>query len=413
MDEMRAPAAVVTVVVAVVLGGVVLPAAAAVGSFGAVGDGVGVDLVGDVEPAGDAEPADATATGVHQSDDGNVSPGQRLAGVVGVQGEEVGSEVSERRFAVRFEAAASNESRAAIVAEEVETLRDRLDRLRTQRDTLRAAVQNGSITPGEFRARTAVLAANISSTQRMLNNSALAAASLPEERLTENGLNVSRVERLRRNASELGGPEIAEIARDIAGPETGREAGPPEDRGPPEGIPGNVSDAGPPEGVGPPDSNGSEVGPPEDAGQPDGNESEVGPPEGVGPPDGNESEVGPPEDAGQPGGNESNARRPEDTGPPDGNESEAGPPEDGANPPEDTGPPGGNESDAGPPENTGPPDGNESDSGTLGDTGPPEDAGPSDGNESEAGPPGDAGGGGESGTPDDAGAGDEDGDGGG
>ena len=240
---MRAVVVVAVVAVAVAVGGVVLPAAATGGTFGLSDGGV---VVGDAGPASQSPPVETTAAGpdgtdgdgtnadrqsadaglagVDRSDDGNVTPGQQLAGVVGVQGEEISSEVSERRFAVRFDVAASNRSKASVVAEEVETLRDRLDRLRAQRDELRTALRNGSIPPGEFRARMAVLSANVSSTQRMLNNSALAATSLSGAALAERGVSVSRIEDLRRNASEIEGP-TAEIAREIAGPETGEETG--------------------------------------------------------------------------------------------------------------------------------------------------------------------------------------------
>ncbi len=240
---MRNTVAAVVVALAV-FGGAVLPATATVGTL-SLGGGDEVGLVGGT--AEEAVPSAATAGDVAQGDDGNVSPGERLSGVVGVQGAELGSEVAERRLAAALNASATDRERANVVASEVERTRDRLDALRDRQAALREALQNGSIGPGEFRARMAVLAANVSSTQRILNASAAAAADLPSETLEEAGVNVTAIETLRENASELSGPEVTEIARSIGGPDTGKQIGQ-DDRGPPAGTPGNGS--GPPDDAG-------------------------------------------------------------------------------------------------------------------------------------------------------------------
>lgn len=170
-----------------------------------------------------AAPATPTATG-----DG-VQPGERLAGVVGVQGAELQSDMSTRTFAQRLGAANSNASKATIVATEVSALEDRLAALRERKATLDTAVDNGSISQGRYAAQMARLIAAEQALTRMLNVTADAAAGLPPGVLTEHGVNVSAIQELRRNASGLTGAAVSAIARQIAGPP--RDPGNGSDRG--------------------------------------------------------------------------------------------------------------------------------------------------------------------------------------
>lgn len=171
--------------------------------------------------------AAAETTTTSQSSD--VSPGERLAGVVGVQGTELRSDVERRAFGQRIAAAASNDSKANVIAAEVGDLEQRLEALQQRKATLEEALANGSITRGEYTARMAHLIAEERALTRMLNTTAEAAADLPADVLRANGVNVSAIQELRENARNLTGSAVAAIAREIAGP--------PDDRG-------NASDRG-------------------------------------------------------------------------------------------------------------------------------------------------------------------------
>ena len=289
---MRQPLTVL--VVLAVVAGTVLPAVAAV----QVGQGA-QDLA--------SPSADSVAT-ANESD--NTTPGQQLSGVVGVGAAEIDGELGERSLSERLNRSGTNDSRAKVVAERVDELRDRLERLQERRQALIEVRNNGTITQGEFRARMAELAANVSATERVLNATADAAGGLPEETLEDNGVNVSSIQELRRNASELTGPEVSEIARSIAGNGAGDGmTGPPDFAGPPNGTPGPPNGTpgngtpGAPNGT-PGAPNGTPGGPNGTPGAPNGTPSET-------PGDDNESD-----ETGTPGG-------PPDGTPADGNETDA------------------------------------------------------------------------------------------
>ncbi len=107
--------------------------------------------------------------------------------------------------------------RAQLVRNRTGTLEQRLDRLQRQNASLQERYENGS--EPAYIAQQSRLSARIDSLQRAINDTDEAAAQA--------GVNDSRLERLRQNASELKGPETAAIARGLGG-------GPPADRGPPE-----------------------------------------------------------------------------------------------------------------------------------------------------------------------------------
>jgi len=157
----------------------------------------------------------------------NVTPGQQLSGVIGVQSSELESEVTEREFAVRVNRSKRASGKAALVADRVEELSEQVDRLKERRDRLREALRNDSISSGEFRAKMAILAANLSSTIRLINASESVSKGLPERVLRQKGINVSNIDRLRNVASDLTGREVSEIAREIGGSQTGQSIGGP------------------------------------------------------------------------------------------------------------------------------------------------------------------------------------------
>ncbi|ELZ89194.1 hypothetical protein GCM10007209_34030 [Haloferax sulfurifontis] len=144
-------------------------------------------------------------------------PGQRLSAVIGVQGSETNGELERRTFEARFAKANSNASKAAVVATQVDAVRERLTELEQRRDRLEAQRENGTLSEGQYRARLTQTVADIERTRSMLNQTADAASTVPAEDLSARGVETAELDRLRTNASELTGPEVAAIAGELAG----------------------------------------------------------------------------------------------------------------------------------------------------------------------------------------------------
>lgn len=158
--------------------------------------------------------APATPT---ESGDG-VQPGERLAGVVGVQGTELKTDMAMRSFHHQFETAASNQSKASLVAAESAALEARLVELQDRRASLEAALANDSISRGQYIARVAHLMAAEQSLTRMLNVTVDAAVELPSAALTEAGVSVTELQSMVDTASNITGSTVSAVAKEIAGP---------------------------------------------------------------------------------------------------------------------------------------------------------------------------------------------------
>lgn len=166
----------------------------------------------------------AGAAGVvaqEEEPDDEITPGEQLSGVVGVGEAEFEGELADSAFAIGLERADDNATRAGEIANRLNDTETRLAELEERRDRLDAQRERGEISEGEYRARTARLATETDNVQRQLNRSEAAAGGIPGDILEANGVNVSSIETLRRNASELSGPEVSEIARSIAGENRG------------------------------------------------------------------------------------------------------------------------------------------------------------------------------------------------
>jgi len=269
MDEIS-PVAVAAVAVVVVVGAV--PALALVGPA----------LATPTDAPGDG------ATAAADSGNASLAPGERLAAVVGVQRAELDGEVTARAFARQVATAASNDSKARVVGVAVENISERLAQLSAAKRELVAAHENGSIGTGQYRAQLAQIHARQRTLQRLANRTEAVAAGLPEATLAANGVNVTAIGTLRSEARNLTGPDVAAVARSIAGRGVGNGIGLPGNRGPPEdrgavddlvpGLDGNETDGnetgderGPPDDRGPPEDRGSQDNESERA---DGNESD-------------------------------------------------------------------------------------------------------------------------------------------
>jgi hypothetical protein len=198
----------------------------------------------------------------------SVAPGEQLAGVLGVQRAALESEVSARAFEFQVARAGSNASKARVVGAQVSDLEGRLSNLTEQREELREAYRNGSITRGEYHARLAKLHAEVRATERLTNQTEATARGLPESVLKANGVNVTAIKTLRTNAHNLTGPEVAGIARSIAGKQVGAGGGPPafvenKTGGPPVSVENRTgrpaeNETGRPDDAGPPDAESGE-----------------------------------------------------------------------------------------------------------------------------------------------------------
>lgn len=187
---------------------VVLTAVMLVGAVGAVPVGALSDDSGGLSYAGN-----------------DSAPGEQFAGTVSVGEAEVENDVETRAFGHRLQQAENDSERAAIIGAELNETEAELAELREQREALKTAFENGEISEREYRVRTAKLAAQLSGVEEITNKSESAAAGIPAETLAANGVDAERIDELRSNASELRGGEVAEIARNIAGPNAGGSPG--------------------------------------------------------------------------------------------------------------------------------------------------------------------------------------------
>ena len=177
-------------------------------------------------------------SGANETTNGtDISPGERLSGVIGVQRAEFSGEVDSRAFEVALNRTETDEERAALVAERVNRTESRLDEIERRQRELRERRDAGELSQGEFAARMAETGARAETAKRVANRSADVVRGLPESVMADRGLNESRLSALRERASEASGPEVAAIARDVAGNDVGgplasQGRGPPTDAGP-------------------------------------------------------------------------------------------------------------------------------------------------------------------------------------
>ncbi len=187
--------------------------------------------------------------GDNTTENGSVAPGAQLAGVIGVQQAEVRGEVETRAFGLTVAGVRSNGSKARVVANQTERLQERIQTLENRTQELNESYQNGTISTGKYQAQIARLTAQIRMTERLINQTSETADGLPPEARQANGVNTTQLEELRTRARNMTGPEVAAIAKRMAGSQVGhpvgKERGPPEDTpggGPPDDTPGGDGD---------------------------------------------------------------------------------------------------------------------------------------------------------------------------
>ncbi|MFC6824800.1 hypothetical protein ACFQEV_07295 [Halopelagius fulvigenes] len=159
-----------------------------------------------------------------------IAPGEQLAGILAVQRAEIDGELDSRSFDHRVASAASNDSKARVVADQLNESRERLETLRERRSELREAREAGNLSRGRYQAQAARLTAEIRSLQRLLNRSSDAAQELPADVKRANGIGSEEVERLRTEARNLSGDEVSDIAKRVAGSNVGNGLADDEDK---------------------------------------------------------------------------------------------------------------------------------------------------------------------------------------
>jgi len=274
---------------------VVLVALAPLTGAAVTGDTVGVQE----QPTTEQEP---TTTGNDSASD--VSPGARLAGVVGSQGAAIDGEVTDRSLGERLARANGSGAKAAAVAAALGDANATLDAVEERLAELRAEREAGNISEGRYRAKVAIAAQRGAAARAVANRSADATESIPAAALREQGIGPGAARNVSERAGRVVGQDVAEIARGIRG------GGPPGGVGAPDGVggpsgpmgpgsaPGGQSDAENRSGNGPNGTGPTDVGdvrnPSDDAGNgigvgPGSDDTDAGP-DGIAP-DGNDTTV--------------------------------------------------------------------------------------------------------------------------
>lgn len=132
-----------------------------------------------------------------------MAPGARLAGEIGVRDAELEGDVESRAFEIRVERADSAEARAQIVSDRVAESREKLETLERRRSTIRAALENGSMSRDEYRARRAMIAARAQTQLSILVRAEEIVDGLPTLVLQDVGIDLTTIRSLQSRARAL------------------------------------------------------------------------------------------------------------------------------------------------------------------------------------------------------------------
>ena len=181
--------------------------------------------------------------------------GSRLSAFMQASAGQADGAVANGMWDAAYENASEEAAKRDLVRQRVEALDGSLADLRAERERLREAYQDGDLTRAEYRARLSAVVGRLAAL-----GDGIEATS---ERAGEVGVNATRLDELRTQARELGGQEVAALARTLAGgaPPGGAGVFGPADGGPGERSPGPPSDAGPPGERGPGGSDASSATP--------------------------------------------------------------------------------------------------------------------------------------------------------
>lgn len=125
------------------------------------------------------ETPEATGNGTAETP---AAPGAQFSAAVEVHQAEVDGEMDDRTFGVRIARAASNDSKASVVGDRVQSLSDRLAELRDRREQLEEERANGNMSEARYRAEAAGLAARSAVLARQANSTRAASEGAPPRR---------------------------------------------------------------------------------------------------------------------------------------------------------------------------------------------------------------------------------------
>ncbi|WP_435175350.1 DUF7096 domain-containing protein [Halorussus sp. AFM4] len=160
-------------------------------------------------PGGDGQTNESNGT--------SVSPGQQLAGAVGAQGASLGGELWNRTLADRLSNATTPGERAAVVADENETLTEYIERLAGVRANLTEEWADGDISEGQYRTSLAAFVVRARTAELRANQTARAAANLSASVRERYGINATHVRHLADRARALyqfDGPIGSQVANE-------------------------------------------------------------------------------------------------------------------------------------------------------------------------------------------------------
>lgn len=140
--------------------------------------------------------------------------------------------VETEMFVTAYENA-DDERRQEVVTDRARTLEGKLDQLRSEREELRE--RGSELNDTTYSARMSRLAVRIGALERAIDET--------EPRAAEAGVDRETIDQLRTETSNLSGPEIAAIARDLAGVDAPRGSSDDAPRSPPDDA--NSGDANP------------------------------------------------------------------------------------------------------------------------------------------------------------------------
>jgi hypothetical protein len=148
-------------------------------------------------------------------------PGLGFTGIVGAQEAEVREAYDSRSFEERLAGASDDESRAAVIATELEQLHTRLDTLEAQRADLEASDDDDD--DREYRARATGFVAQSLILEQRLDRVEVATETLSPSVREEFDLTDQTFNGLRDRVTSLTTPAMIDIARGVAGDDVGND----------------------------------------------------------------------------------------------------------------------------------------------------------------------------------------------
>lgn len=201
---------------------------------------------------GDATTPGALLAATTQNDTANDSSlGADISSFMQSSAAEVGGAVETGMWSAAYDATENRTVRSQLVERKTSDLRAELAELRERKQDLLAEREAGNISNAAYKARVGQLVGQINALENAINAT--------ETRARDANANVENLTNLRTEASELSGPEVAAVARNLSG----------------VGV-ANAGERGPPSDVGNANESGARDGNRTDAGNGNGNENRGG-----------------------------------------------------------------------------------------------------------------------------------------